>query len=62
MVHILPAAHQEDHFRGVSQQQMGLFIHSRSVSQNLQPLRLVSAEHHLTIAKDISVLHDNQDH
>ena len=62
MVSILPAAHQEHHFRGIGQQQMGLLINSRSVTQNLQSLRLVSAEHHLTIAKDISVLHDNQDH
>jgi hypothetical protein len=62
IVHILPASHQEHHFRGVGQQHMGLLIQSRSVTQNLQPLRLVIAEHHLTIAKDISVLHDNQDH
>ena len=62
MVHILPAAHQKHHFRSVGQQQMGLFISSRSIAQNLQSLRLMIAEHHLTIAKDISVLHDNQDH
>ena len=62
MVHILPAAHQEHHFRSIGQEQMGLFISSRSIAQNLQSLWLVIAEHHLTIAKDKSVLHGKRGH
>ena len=60
MVHILPAAHQKHHFRSIGQQQVGLFINSRPIAQNLQSIWLVVAEHHLAIAKDISVLHDKR--